>query len=48
MSSLHARTGTRVYGKSVAGGRSESNLSAEEAEAVRLAAASGAGATGGS
>lgn len=48
VSSLHARTGTRVYGKSVAGGRSESNLSAEEAEAVRLAVASGAGAAGGS
>ncbi len=48
VSSLHARTGTRVYGKAVAGGRSESNLSAEEAEAVRLALATGTGATGGS
>lgn len=43
VSSLHARTGTRVYGKTVAGGRSESTLSAEEAEALRLALASGAG-----
>jgi hypothetical protein len=41
VSSLHARTGTRVYGKSIAGGRSESALSAEEAEALRLALASG-------
>jgi len=43
VSSLHARAGTRVYGKAVAGGVSESNLSAEEAEALRLALASGAG-----
>jgi hypothetical protein len=44
VSSLHARAGTRVYGKSVAAGVSESTLSAEEAEAVRLALASGTGA----
>jgi Protein of unknown function (DUF4446) len=43
VSSLHARTGTRVYGKTISGGTSESNLSAEEAEALRLALASGAG-----
>ena len=43
VSSLHSRTGTRVYGKTVAGGRSESTLSAEESEALRLALASGAG-----
>jgi hypothetical protein len=41
VSSLHARAGTRVYGKAIAGGRSESALSAEEAEALRLALASG-------
>ncbi len=41
VSSLHARAGTRVYGKAVSGGRSESTLSAEEAEALRLALASG-------
>jgi hypothetical protein len=40
VSSLHARAGTRVYGKAVSGGRSESNLSAEEAEALHLALAS--------
>jgi hypothetical protein len=42
VSSLHARAGTRVYGKSVNGGVSESTLSAEETEAVRLALAAGA------
>ncbi len=41
VSSLHARAGTRVYGKAIAGGRAESALSAEEAEALRLALASG-------
>jgi hypothetical protein len=45
VSSLHARAGTRVYGKSIAGGRSESALSAEESEALRLALGSGAGTT---
>jgi Protein of unknown function (DUF4446) len=43
VSSLHARAGTRVYGKSVAAGVSESTLSSEESEAVRLALAAGAG-----
>ncbi|MEW6226081.1 MAG: DUF4446 family protein [Chloroflexota bacterium] len=42
VSSLHARAGTRVYGKAIAGGRAEAALSAEEAEALRLALASGA------
>jgi hypothetical protein len=42
ISSLHARAGTRVYGKAVAKGTSESNLSAEESEALRLALAMGA------
>lgn len=43
MSSLHARTATRVYGKAISRGTSESNLSDEEAEALRLALGSGAG-----
>ena len=41
LSSLHARTGTRVYAKALAGGRSDAALSAEESEAVRLALAGG-------
>jgi hypothetical protein len=43
ISSLHARAGTRVYGKAIAGGRSEAALSDEEAEALRQALASGTG-----
>ena len=43
VSSLHARTVTRVYGKAVAGGKSEAALSGEEAEALRQALASGPG-----
>src|SRR4029078_11237479 len=43
VSSLHSRGGTRVYGKTVAGGKAETALSQEEAEALRLALASGAG-----
>lgn len=39
LSSLHARGGTRVFAKSLAAGRAEAALSAEEAEAVRLALA---------
>jgi hypothetical protein len=39
LSSLHARGGTRVFAKSLAGGRAEAALSAEETEAVRLAIA---------
>jgi len=42
ISSLHARAGTRVYGKAVARGTSETTLSAEESEALRLALAMGA------
>ena len=42
VSSLHARGGTRVYGKAISKGTSESNLSAEESEALRLALAMGA------
>src|SRR4051794_16223782 len=37
VSSLHSRTGTRLYAKTVAGGTSEAALSDEEAEAVRVA-----------
>jgi hypothetical protein len=43
VSSLHARTGTRLYAKAIVGGRSDSALSAEEAEALRLALAAPAG-----
>lgn len=39
VSSLHARAGTRVYAKSIAGGASEAALSDEEAEALSLALA---------
>ena len=39
VSSLHARAGTRVYAKAIAGGASEAALSAEEGEALRLALA---------
>ena len=37
ISSLHARSGTRVYAKTLTGGRSEGALSDEEAEALSLA-----------
>jgi hypothetical protein len=43
ISSLHARAGTRVYGKAVSRGTSETTLSSEESEALRLALAMGAG-----
>jgi predicted ferric reductase len=43
VSSLHARAGTRVYGKAITKGASESNLSEEEAEALRIALAPGSG-----
>jgi Protein of unknown function (DUF4446) len=39
VSSLHARQNTRVYAKAVTGGRSESALSDEESEALRMAMA---------
>jgi hypothetical protein len=39
ISSLHSRTGTRVYAKTIAGGRAESALSEEEGEALRQALA---------
>lgn len=37
ISSLHARSGTRVYAKAVTGGRPSGAVSEEEAEALRLA-----------
>ena len=37
VSSLHTRTGTRVYAKAVSAGRSDGALSAEETAALRLA-----------
>jgi hypothetical protein len=39
LSSLHARSGTRVYAKTIKAGRSEVGLSAEEIEALAQAAA---------
>ncbi|HEX2755899.1 MAG TPA: DUF4446 family protein [Candidatus Limnocylindrales bacterium] len=39
VSSLHSRTGTRVYAKAVSAGRSDGALSQEETEALRLAQA---------
>lgn len=47
VSSLHARSGTRVYGKAVTAGVAESTLSDEETEAVRLAMASRPGSSRG-
>lgn len=48
VSSLHSRTGTRVYAKAVSGGRSDGALSEEETEALRLAmSGAGSGASGG-
>jgi len=34
VSSLHSRTGTRIYAKSVTGGKADTNLSSEEQEAI--------------
>ena len=39
LSSLHARSGTRVYAKGIAGGRSDAALSEEETAAIRQATA---------
>jgi hypothetical protein len=39
VSSLHARAGTRVYAKAIANGASETALSNEESEALRIALA---------
>jgi hypothetical protein len=46
ISSLHARSGTRLYAKSIAGGTAETALSAEETEALRAALAAAAAAPG--
>jgi uncharacterized protein DUF4446 len=46
VSSLHARAGTRVYAKPVAGGVSEAALSDEESEALRQALARPAAGSG--
>jgi len=43
INSLHARAGTRVYARTLTGGRAEGQLSAEEAEALKLARSSPAG-----
>jgi hypothetical protein len=45
VSSLHSRTGTRVYAKAVSDGRSDGALSQEETEALRLALAGPTGAS---
>jgi hypothetical protein len=47
VSSLHARTGTRVYAKALVAGRADAALSAEEAEALRQALAAPIGQPGG-
>jgi uncharacterized protein (DUF58 family) len=39
LSSLHARTGTRVYAKAIVGGRSDTGLSEEESAAIKQAMA---------
>jgi Protein of unknown function (DUF4446) len=43
VSSLHARVGTRLYAKAIVAGRSDATLSAEEAEALRIALATPTG-----
>ena len=42
VSSLHARSGTRIYATAIVGGKSEAALSEEEAEALRRATAQAA------
>lgn len=37
MSSLHSRTGTRIYAKAITGGAADATLSAEEAQALAMA-----------
>ena len=39
LSSLHARTGTRIYAKAIHGGRSDGALSEEETTAIKQATA---------
>jgi hypothetical protein len=43
VSSLHSRTGTRVYSKAIFGGECETLLGSEEAQAVEIAASQGGG-----
>ena len=43
LSSLHSRTGTRVYAKAIFGAECETLLGAEEAQAVEIAASQGGG-----
>jgi len=43
VSSLHSRTGTRLYAKAIFGGESETTLGAEEAQAVEIAVSQGGG-----
>ena len=43
LSSLHSRTGTRVYSKAIFGAECETLLGAEEAQAVEIAASQGGG-----
>ena len=47
VSSLHTRTGTRVYAKAIAAGRSDGALSEEESEALRQALAAPVPSSGG-
>jgi hypothetical protein len=42
-SSLHSRTGTRLYAKAIFGGQSETTLGAEEMQAVEIAVSQGGG-----
>ncbi len=44
VTSLHSRTGTRVYAKAVFDGQSETTLGAEESQAVQIAVSQGGGA----
>jgi uncharacterized protein DUF4446 len=43
VSSLHSRTGTRIYAKVITGGKADTTLGDEEAQAVDIAASQGAG-----
>jgi hypothetical protein len=43
ITSLHARTGTRIYAKAIAAGRAEAALSDEEADALKRALATPSG-----
>ena len=44
ITSLHSRTGTRLYAKAIFGAESEATLGPEEAQAVEIAASQGGGA----